>query len=90
MIRFMEEQQVFWLDTPNTSYVIGISDGKYVGHIYYGRRIEAGIFAICSVKKSRRFSLPAMQGRKCLSLTAFLWNIPLEAPGIFVKAALTS
>ena len=42
MIRFMEEQQVFWLDTPNTSYVIGISDGKYVGHIYYGRRIEGG------------------------------------------------
>ncbi|MCD8132212.1 MAG: alpha-galactosidase [Lachnospiraceae bacterium] len=40
MISFDEKNQVFKLDTPNTSYLIGIVDGKYPGHIYYGNKID--------------------------------------------------
>ncbi|MCD8325882.1 MAG: alpha-galactosidase [Lachnospiraceae bacterium] len=40
MITFDEKNQVFQLDTPNTSYLIGIVDGKYLGHIYYGNKID--------------------------------------------------
>lgn len=39
MIRFDEENNVFILSTPNTSYVFGISCGL-LGHMYYGKRIE--------------------------------------------------
>lgn len=35
-IVFDETQGVFKLDTPNTSYVMGLADGKWLGHIYYG------------------------------------------------------
>lgn len=41
MIKYYEENNVFKLDTPNTSYLIGIADGKYVGHIYYGEKISS-------------------------------------------------
>lgn len=74
MIRFMEEQQVFWLDTPNTSYVIGISDGKYVGHIYYGRRIEGGNLRYLLREEEPPF-LPSGNAREKVS---FLDSFPME------------
>ncbi|MCI8401739.1 MAG: alpha-galactosidase [Lachnospiraceae bacterium] len=39
-VYFDEERSVFCLMTENTSYMIGIADGKYVGHAYYGARME--------------------------------------------------
>lgn len=39
-IIYDDKQQVFALQTPNASYMMGIADGKYLGHIYYGRRID--------------------------------------------------
>ena len=34
-------ERVFKLDTPNTSYVIGIvGEEGFLGHIYYGKRLE--------------------------------------------------
>lgn len=39
-IIFDEKQQIFALQTPNASYMMGIVDGKYLGHIYYGKRID--------------------------------------------------
>ena len=40
MINYDEENQVFQIHTKNTSYVIGLADGVYPGHIYYGRKME--------------------------------------------------
>ncbi len=41
MITYNEKQRTFKLDTPNTSYVIGIVDEEgFIGHAYYGRRLE--------------------------------------------------
>ncbi len=40
MITFDEKTRVLKLDTPNTSYLIGIVDEKYLGHIYYGNKID--------------------------------------------------
>ncbi|MCD8076228.1 MAG: alpha-galactosidase [Lachnospiraceae bacterium] len=39
MIQYDSQHQVFKLDTPNTSYVFGLTDGSYPGQIYYGKRI---------------------------------------------------
>lgn len=42
MITYNEKERVFKLDTPNTTYMIGIVDEEnFVGHIYYGRRLKA-------------------------------------------------
>ena len=39
MILYDYNTNIFRLDTDNTSYVIGLADGKYVGHVYYGKRL---------------------------------------------------
>jgi len=40
-IVFCEKERLFKLDTPNTSYIIGLvaSEG-FLGHVYYGRKIK--------------------------------------------------
>ena len=41
MITFYEKDRVFKLDTPHTSYLIGIVDEEnFIGHIYYGKRLS--------------------------------------------------
>lgn len=39
MIQYDKVHQIFKLDTPGTSYVCGLADGKYLGHCYYGRKL---------------------------------------------------
>lgn len=40
-ITFYEKEQIFKLDTKNTTYAIGIVDeDKFLGHIYYGARLD--------------------------------------------------
>lgn len=39
-ILYNEMQKVFKIDTCNTSYIMAVVDGKYLGHVYYGQRIE--------------------------------------------------
>ena len=39
-ITFDEKHQLFSIDTESTSYVIGIGDGRYLGHVYYGKKLE--------------------------------------------------
>ena len=39
-ISYTPEERVFRLDTPNTTYLIGIADTNgFLGHIYYGPRV---------------------------------------------------
>lgn len=41
MISYNENERIFKLDTPNTTYMIGIVDEEnFVGHIYYGKRLK--------------------------------------------------
>ncbi len=40
MIRIDEKRKTARLDTPGTSYVLGVVDGKYLCHLYYGKRIS--------------------------------------------------
>ncbi|MFT4144474.1 MAG: alpha-galactosidase [Mobilitalea sp.] len=40
-IKYYEQERVFKLDTPKTSYLIGIVDEEaFAGHIYYGKKID--------------------------------------------------
>ena len=40
-VQYFEDERVFKLDTPSSTYMIGIVDDEnFIGHIYYGRRIE--------------------------------------------------
>ncbi len=39
MIRYDEKNQVFLIDTENTSYGIAVVDDRYVCHVYYGKKL---------------------------------------------------
>ena len=39
-ICFDQERRLFKLDTQNTSYLIGLTVEGYVGHVYYGKRLQ--------------------------------------------------
>lgn len=54
--------------------MIGISDGKYVGHIYYGRRIEGGNLRYLLREEEPPF-LPSGNAREKVS---FLDSFPME------------
>lgn len=38
-IKFNEKSKSFKLDAKDTSYVISVVDDKYIGHVYYGKKI---------------------------------------------------
>ncbi|MBQ2615012.1 MAG: alpha-galactosidase [Clostridia bacterium] len=40
-IRYEEEHRIFHLQTPKTSYIIGIMEGRYLLHLYYGKKIQS-------------------------------------------------
>ena len=41
MIKYYENERIFKLDTPMSSYIIGVVDEEgFLGHIYYGKRIS--------------------------------------------------
>ncbi len=39
-ITFDRASNIFQLNTKTTSYLIGIADGRYIGHIYYGKKLD--------------------------------------------------
>lgn len=36
-----EQQKVFVLNTPDTCYAIAVVDDGYLGHAYYGKKVDA-------------------------------------------------
>ena len=39
-ILYNKDENVFNIQTPNTSYVIGVLREKYLLHLYYGKKIK--------------------------------------------------
>lgn len=39
-IKFDEQNKIFQINTPNTTYMMGLFDEKYLCHLYYGQRME--------------------------------------------------
>ena len=40
MINFDKNSQIIKIDTKNTTYAMEISHGKYVLHLYYGKKTD--------------------------------------------------
>ncbi|MCQ2521311.1 MAG: alpha-galactosidase [Lachnospiraceae bacterium] len=75
-IFFDEVHKIFKLDTPHTSYIMTIADGKYLGHAYYGAKIEDTDVAYLTRVFEPPF-VPSTNGRDKLS---FLDCFPMEYP----------
>ena len=76
-ITYNEKHRVFKLDTPNTSYMIGIVDDEnFVGHMYYGKQIVDEAILYMLGTQGRKF-VPSGNNRDRLS---FLDALPMEYP----------
>ena len=76
MITYNKETKIFKLDTKTTSYVIGIADGKYLGHVYYGKKLHSTDLFYLLRTEEYPF-VPSKLQREKLS---FLDSFPMEYP----------
>lgn len=77
MITYNEKERVFKLDTPNTTYMIGIVDEEdFVGHIYYGRKLREAEAAYLM----RTGEPPFVPGRNNRERCSFYDCFPFEYP----------
>ncbi|MBE6023117.1 MAG: alpha-galactosidase [Cellulosilyticum sp.] len=76
-IKYYADERVFKLDTPSSTYMIGIvDDEQFVGHIYYGRRIEDYHLSYLM----RINELPYVPSQNNRDRTSFLDCFPMEYP----------
>lgn len=77
-ITYNEQNRIFKLDTPNTSYCIGIVDEEnFVGHVYYGRKLATDNLAYLMRTEEAPF-VPSKNNR---DRSAFLDSFPMEYTG---------
>ena len=77
-IHYLEKEQLFWLDTKNTSYVIGIvDDEQFVGHVYYGKKIRKQDASYLM----RTTEAPFVPSKNNRDRTSFLDCFPMEYTG---------
>ena len=76
-ISYNEQERVFKLNTPNSTYLISIVDAEgFLGHAYYGRRIpDDSMGYLLRLDESR---VPSIKNRERLS---FYDALPTEYPG---------
>lgn len=76
-VQYFEKERTFKLDTPNSSYLIGIVDEEnFVGHIYYGKRLDSHELTYLLRTEEPPF-VPGKNNRDRLS---FLDSCPMEYP----------
>ena len=86
-IHFEETRRMFRLDTAHTTYMMGISEEGYLGHLYYGRRVEH----YCSTAPLRGEEIPGpavRPGEKQAFLSAFPFEYPTGGIGDYRESAL--
>ena len=78
-ISYNEKERVFRLDTPRSSYLIGIVDEEgFLAHVYYGRRIPDDGMQYLLRMPSGEDRVPY---RESGAQAAFLNSLPAEYPG---------
>lgn len=75
-IVFEKEKRIFKLDTKATSYLIGLTEEGYVGHIYYGKKLSQAGGSYLLRTSERPFTPSVMKRDK----SAFCDTFPTEYP----------
>ena len=77
-VQFFEQERIFKLDTPNTSYLFGIVDEEnFLGHIYYGASINDHHIGYLM----RTEEAPFVPSRNNRERGSFLDSFPMEYAG---------
>ncbi len=89
MITYKEKERVFKLDTPNTTYMIGIVDDEnFVGHIYYGRKLkDADAFYLMRTEEPP--FVPSKNNReRCSFYDCFPFEYPTSGMGDYREGCI--
>ncbi|MBR3057640.1 MAG: alpha-galactosidase [Clostridiales bacterium] len=76
MITVDELQGMLRLDTANTTYVMEISNGLYLGHLYYGARLPSGDLSFRSA-----FNTPMSEETRKKEFVIYMDGMDFEYPG---------
>ncbi len=89
MICYNESERTFKLDTPNTSYMLGIVDEEgFIGHIYYGRRLKDADAAYLMRTQEPPF-VPGKNNReRCSFYDCFPFEYPTGGLGDYRESCL--
>lgn len=90
MITYIENERVFKLDTPNTSYMIGIVDKEsFLGHIYYGKRLRDAE-ASYLLRTSEPPFVPSVNNReRCSFYDCFPFEYPTGGVGDYRESCIS-
>ena len=89
-ITFYEKEQIFKLDTKNTTYAIGIVDeDKFLGHIYYGAKLNDYHLG-CLMRISENPFVPSENNRDRVSfLDSFAMEYPANGLGDYRESCIS-
>lgn len=89
-ITYDEKERIFKLDTPNTSYVIGIVDEEgFLGHVYYGKKIKDTALSYLLRTKEPPF-VPSKNNReRCSFYDRFPFEYPTGGVGDYRESAVS-
>ncbi len=87
-IIFDESRRLFKLDTADTTYMIGVTEDGYVGHVYYGRRLGRPGGEYLLRTKERPFTPSVLAREKEAFLSSFPFEYPAQWTGDLREGAL--
>ncbi len=87
-IIYYEQEHIFKLDTPNTTYMIGLIDEEqFIGHVYYGKKLKDKNLSFW--KQLLMGPLPSRRNRERVSfMDSFPQEYPTHGIGDFRQSAL--
>ena len=89
-VTYFEKERIFKLDTPNTSYLLGIVDEEnFIGHIYYGKRLQGHDIAYRMRTQEAPF-VPSQNNReRCSFYDCFPFEYPTAGLGDYRESCLS-
>ena len=88
MIIYDEKQHIFQLNTKSTSYMIGITPEGYLGHIYYGERLQHIDGGYLLRTEEYPYTPERNKREKCVFLESFPMELPTGGIGDFRESCL--
>lgn len=87
-ITYFEQGHIFKLDTPNTTYIIGLIDEEqFLGHVYYGKKLKDT--NLCFWQQLLTGPLPSRRNRERVSfMDAYPTEYPTHGIGDFRQSAI--
>ena len=89
-VTYDEKERIFKLDTPNTSYILGVVDEEgFLGHIYYGKKLKDSNVSYLLRTQEPPF-VPSKNNReRCSFYDTFPFEYPTGGVGDYRESAIS-